>query len=135
MVLTTSDDAGVQAVLRAEEQRRQALLEGDCVALQSLLADDLVYVHSTAASDTKNSYMAKLQSGSLKYLSLQFDDLQVRLAGDCAVVTGRMSAEVSKDGQARQVRSLFMTVWCADGEGSASAQWTLQAHQGTPIPI
>ncbi len=135
MVLTPSDGAGVQAVLRAEEQRRQALLAGDGAALQTLLADDLVYVHSTAASDTKTSYLAKLQSGSLKYLSLQFDDLQVRLAGHCAVVTGRMSAEVSKDGQARQVRSLFMTVWSADGDGGAPAQWTLRAHQGTPVPV
>lgn len=135
MVLGIADLAMVQEVLYAEEQRRQAMLAGDCAALQALLADDMVYVHSTAASDSKTTYLAKLQSGSLRYLSLQFDNLQVRLAGHSAVVTGRMSAEVGKDGQARQVRSLFMTVWSVDSDGRAPAQWKLHAHQGTPATV
>ena len=128
------NDALVQEVLQAEERRRQALLAGDTAALQTLLADALVYVHSTATSDSKASYLAKLQSGSLKYVSLHFEDLQARVLGHCAVVTGRMSAEVSKDGQSKQVRSLFITVWSADGEVGAPALWQLQAHQGTPLP-
>ena len=49
------------AVLAAEERRRQALLSADLEALQGLLADTLVYVHSTAASDSKDSYLAKLR--------------------------------------------------------------------------
>lgn len=127
-------DALVQAVLQAEERRRQALLAADVVALQTLLDDGLVYVHSTAASDSKASYLAKLQNASLKYLSLHFEDLQVRVLGRCAVVTGRMSAEVSKEGQPKQVRSLFMTVWSTDEGAGEPARWTLQAHQGTPLP-
>lgn len=130
-----ADSAMLQAVLRFEEERRQAMLTGDSTKLQALLADDLVYVHSTAASDSKTTYLAKLQSGRLKYLSLQFDDLQARVAGQCVVVTGRMSAEVSKDGQPRLVSSLFMTVWSADSHGSEPVRWKLQAHQGTPVNV
>lgn len=129
------NDAMVQGVLQAEERRRQALLAADVAALQTLLADGLVYVHSTAVSDSKASYLAKLQSASLKYLSLHFEDFQVRVLGHCAVVTGRMSAEVSKDGQSKRVCSMFMTVWSTDDDvGGAPALWTLQAHQGTPLP-
>ena len=125
---------GLQAVLAAEERRRQALLSADLVALQGLLADALVYVHSTAASDSKDSYLAKLRSGGLRYQALQFDDVQARLlgtAGDAAVVTGRMAAQVLKDGQVRAVRSLFMTVWA---RSAAAGDWQLCAHQGTPLP-
>ena len=122
------------AVLAAEERRRQALLSTDLEALQGLLADTLVYVHSTAASDSKDSYLAKLRGGGLRYQALQFDDLQACLlgpAGDVAVVTGRMAAQVLKDGQPRAVRSLFMTVWA---RSAAAGDWQLCAHQGTPLP-
>ena len=124
------------AVLAAEEWRRQALLSADLEALQVLLADALVYVHSTGASDSKDSYLAKLRSGSLRYQALQFEDLQARgvgQAGDAVVVTGRMVAEVLKDGQPRAVRSLFMTVWTR-APGTAPVPWQLCAHQGTPWP-
>jgi hypothetical protein len=118
------------SVLAQEERRRQALLAGDLSALQDLLAEGLVYVHSTGVCDDKGSYLAKLAGGSLKYQSLSFSDTQVQGLPQGAVVSGRMAAVVLKDGQAKNVASLFMTVWacCADGV------WRLHAHQGTPLP-
>mgnify|MGYP000019299515 FL=1 len=129
-------DPLLKSVLAAEECRRQALLSTDLEALQGLLADALVYVHSTAASDSKDSYLAKLRSGALRYQALQFDDVQARLLGPegaAAVVTGRMAAQVLKDGQVRAVRSLFMTVWARSAARDAGG-WQLCAHQGTPLP-
>ena len=117
-------------VLALEERRRQALLAGDLPALQDLLADDLVYVHSTGACDGKASYLAKLSGGSLKYLELNFSELHVQPLQQVAVVNGRMAAVVSKDGQRKNVASLFMTVWACGADGT----WHLRAHQGTPLP-
>ena len=117
-------------VLALEERRRQALLAGDLPALQGLLADNLVYVHSTGACDHKDSYLAKLSGGSLKYLELNFNDLQVQVLQEAAVVSGRMAAVVSKDGQPKNVASLFMTVWGCGPDGA----WRLHAHQGTTLP-
>jgi hypothetical protein len=120
-----------QHVLALEESRRQALLEGDMPALQGLLAEELVYVHSTGACDRKDSYLAKLSGGSLKYLELNFSDLRVQILQQVAVVSGRMAATVSKDGQQKKVASLFMTVWSYSAEGN----WRLHAHQGTPLAV
>ena len=117
-------------VLALEERRRQALLAGDGPALQDLLAASLVYVHSTGLCDGKDSYLHKIDSGSLKYLSLNFSDLQVQILPQAAVVHGRMQAQISKDGQVKNVASLFMTVWNCGADGV----WRLQAHQGTPLP-
>jgi hypothetical protein len=117
-------------ILALDERRRHTLLAGDLLALQGLLADDLVYVHSTGACDRKNSYLAKLSSGSLQYLDLNFSDLQVQTLQQAAVVSGRMAAVVSKDGQRKNVASLFMTVWGCGVDGA----WRLHAHQGTPLP-
>jgi hypothetical protein len=116
--------------LALEERRRQALLAGDLPVLQGLLADGLVYVHSTGVSDRKDSYLAKLASGSLRYLALDFSALQVLGLQRATVVSGRMSAVVCKDGQEKHVASLFMTVWGCDRDGV----WRLHAHQGTPLP-
>lgn len=116
--------------LALEERRRQALLAGDLPALQGLLADDLVYVHSTGASDRKDSFLAKLSGGGLKYLSLDFSGQQVQSLQLAVVVSGRMAATVLKEGQRKNVASLFMVVWGCDRDGV----WRLHAHQGTPLP-
>jgi hypothetical protein len=117
--------------LALEERRRQALLAGDVLALQDLLADGLVYVHSTGVCDRKDSYLNKLSGGSLKYLALNFSDLQVQSLPQVAVVNGRMAAVVSKDGHRKDVASLFMTVWACGEDGA----WRLHAHQGTSAPL
>ena len=118
-------------ILALEERRRHTLLAGDLPALQGVLADDLLYVHSTGVCDRRDSYLAKLSGGSLRYLELHFSEQHVQLLSQAAVVSGRMSAVVSKDGQHKNVASLFMTVWACGADG----HWRLHAHQGTPIPV
>jgi len=123
------------SALIAEEQRRQAKRNGDNATLDWMLADGLVSVHSTGARERKATDLAKLASGSLKYLSLSLEDGQVQAAGAGQVVTGRMSAEVSKDGQSKAVRSLFMTVWMPELGAEGTPSLRMLAHQGTPYPV
>ena len=119
-----------QAVLQAEEKRRQALLAGDLDALDALLSPALVYVHSSGGQDSKASYLQHMRSGTLQYQSMSFEALQAHPASFCCIVTGRMLAQVTRNGQPMSIRSLFMTVW-APAPGTAPV-WQLQAYQGTP---
>ena len=119
-----------QAVLQAEEKRRQALLAGDLDALDALLSPALVYVHSSGGQDSKASYLEHMRSGTLQYQSMSFEALQAHPASSCCIVTGRMLAQVTRNGQPMSIRSLFMTVW-ATAPGTAPV-WQLQAYQGTP---
>lgn len=121
--------------LMAEEQRRQAMLSGDIAALDRLLSEGLVYVHSTGGRDSKTTYLDKLASGSLKYLTLSFEDLQVHGTGPVQVVTGRMSAEVSIQGQSKAVRSLFLTVWMPEPGADGQQGLRMLAYQGAPCPV
>jgi ketosteroid isomerase-like protein len=123
------------SALMAEEQRRQAMLGGDIAALEALLSDGLVYVHSTGGRDTKTTYLNKLASGSLKYLSLSFEDLQVHGAGPVQVVTGRMSAEVSIQGQSKAIRSVFLTVWMPEPGADGQQGLRMLAYQGAPCSV
>ena len=120
--------------LIAEEQRRQAMLSGDIAALEALLSEGLVYVHSTGGRDTKTSYLDKMASGSLKYLPLSVEDLQVHAAGPGEMVTGRMSAEVIIGGQSKAVRSLFLTVWMPELGAEGRQRMRMLAYQGTSGP-
>lgn len=135
MKTKATDANAIEGALRAEEARRQSLLKSDWLTLDSLLSHDLIYVHSTTVRDTKASLMAKLTSGELQYLQVNFEDLQAQAAGPCVVITGRFLAEISKQGQSKQVRSLFMTVWRLDDNDGAEPRWQLIAHQGTPLAI
>ncbi len=128
-------DTAISQVLANERRRQDALLAADTHTLSTLLSPDLVYVHSTAARDDLSSYLAKLQSGSLKYLSLVFDEFQAQQRADTVVVTGRMQAQVSRDGQVKTVRSVFMTVWREEKDSKGQPSWRLWAHQGTPLPL
>ncbi len=118
--------------LLAEQKRRAALLAHDIDALGALMAPGLVYVHSTGGRDSRESYLESIRSGALRYLAVDFNDLQVHpLPGEVAIVTGRMKAAIVRHGQALDVSSHFMTAW-ARQEGHP--QWRLYAHQGTAAP-
>lgn len=123
----------VDTVLHWEQLRRAAMLAGDSAALEALLSPDIVYVHSTGTRDTRGSYLHKIREGAMRYLLLDWSDLQVQLLPEVALVNGRMDATVLRDGQEKQVRSIFLTVWTARSTDRASA-WRLCAHQGTPLP-
>ncbi len=112
-----------------EAKRLAAMLGHDLKALEGMLADGLLYVHSSGERDTKRSLLEALASGRLRYLAARFDEQAVIEANGALVASGKMTATVLKNGQERNVRSLYMAVWSvlAEGEGR------LLAYQGTPI--
>jgi Domain of unknown function (DUF4440) len=56
-----------ESALAADQARRNAMAADDLEGLAALLADECLYVHSTGAVDTKQSYLAKLADGSIRY--------------------------------------------------------------------
>jgi len=67
-------------------------------ALQRPYVDDLVYVHSTAVADSKASYIERQRSG-LHYRAMRPSDVEVRVFGCLAIITGRGDYEVTQSGQ------------------------------------
>lgn len=117
-----------EMVLQLEQRRRDAMLAGDAAALRELISEQVIYVHSSAARDTRDSYLKKISSGALRYLQLVLSDMQVQMVEGAALVTGRMQATVARDGKEIPVRSAFLTVWVPE-----HGVWRLRAHQGTPV--
>lgn len=117
------------AVKAAELARFKAMTTGDFAGLGKLLADDLVYTHSSAAVDTKASFMEALTSGRTKYKSIEPRDVKVRVYGNTAIINAEAHFLVDANGQALDNQLRYTDVWVLrDG------RWQMVAWQSTKLP-
>jgi ketosteroid isomerase-like protein len=119
----------VQEIKELEERRRVAMLAVDVATLDSLYAEQLAYTHSNAEVDSKASYLEKLGDRHFDYRALAFLDQDVRIIGDVALVTGRMTGDVIIAGTAKKLNSQTTVVWVRQ-----YARWKLLSFQSTPFP-
>ena len=121
--------ADADAVKAAELRRFEVMTAKDYTALATLLGDDLVYTHSSAAVDSKASYLESLTSGRVTYKVIKPTDLQVRVFGDIAVIHGVAAMNVDANGQAIVNTLRFTDIWARrDG------RWQMIAWQSTRLP-
>lgn len=120
----TADEA-----LRAEDARYQAQTTNDIAALERLLGPDLVYIHSSAAKDSKASYVESLRLGTVKYRAMRRSDVTVRTYGCLAMITGNATVDVTNKGEDLSIQLRFHSVWAKRSQGVQFVSW-----QSTRIP-
>ena len=118
-----------KAVLAADDRRYQAMLDGDLEALDALCADELSYTHSNGVRDTKAEYFGKLREGYYVYHRIDHPVERVEVAGDAAMVVGRMTADLTSGGVRKTIDCLATAVWTRSGSG-----WRLFGYAPTPLP-
>jgi ketosteroid isomerase-like protein len=119
----------IQDIHDLEERRRAAMIAADVAALDTLCADELAYTHSNASVDGKADYIAKVGNGFFDYRELTFSDQQIRLVGEVALVTGRMTGDIVMGGQPRKLNGQTTVVWIRN-----AGRWQMLAFQSTPVP-
>jgi ketosteroid isomerase-like protein len=120
-----TDEATIQDL---DTQRMQAMVRGDLEMLGRLLADDLTYTHASGVFDTKESLLASISSGRLKYKSLERVDGRVRVFGNVAIATGHAAVQAQSALQgALSLKLLFTDVWVRQPDG----RWRMVAWQST----
>lgn len=95
LILAVDETRGVAQDRRAEEdairalesRRAEALLKGDTKALAEMVADDFVEISRLGQVRTRADNIRDITSGDLKLTSVKYDDQQVRVYGDVAVLT------------------------------------------------
>jgi uncharacterized protein (TIGR02246 family) len=75
------------------EEWAAAELRGDTSSLAEILADDFVGVGPRGFTLTKEQWLSRHDTGSLRYESFRLDEIEVRSYGDAAVMVCRQSAE------------------------------------------
>ena len=114
-------------VKEAEARRYRAMKDGDVAGLAEVLDDEMTYTHSNAQSDSKASYLEKVEAGVFHYDEIDISEETVVLHGDLAIVRGRMRAVVAVQGNQVRLNNLFLAV-CRRTDG----KWRLLEYQPTP---
>ena len=127
--MMSQTDEVKQHILKLEEQRIQAFLAADTDALERILSDDFTFIHTSTNMDSKQRFLERLLTGTLKYNVLSTEGVQVRIYGNSAVVTGRAAMQVTVRGDQRRYGYAYTGVYAQRDSG-----WQMVAFQATRIP-
>jgi ketosteroid isomerase-like protein len=119
-------------LVQLERDRCEAMIQGDAARLAQLMHPDLFHVHAKGNVEHYDSYVGSALLKSTFTSLRRFDDLQVRVFGNAALMTGRQLAESVRKATGEHVRidSMVTQVWALDGE-----RWRQLSYQTTPIEM
>lgn len=115
----------VAAVREAAAGWTQAVVKQDRAALNRLLADDLRYSHANGRSQNKAEYIEAVASGPPRYESFEYSDLDIRVYGKTAVLTGFCEVKMAGTEKFR-VRTLHVYL-------KRGGRWQFAAHQSARV--
>ena len=124
--MTTGAEADV---LRADENRFEAMRKEDWNALDLALADDLTYVHSTARLESKAEHVANLRAGKPHYRGIAPRERKARVNGDVGIVNGVSEMHVENAGKEQRFTVRYLAVYARSGDA-----WRMIAWQSTRVP-
>ena len=113
---------------KLENDRAQAVLKGDTAALDRMTADDYTVINISGQLLTKAQVFEAIKSGDLKYDQLENNDIQVRVYGDTAVLTGRTTQKGQFKGKDISGQTRFTRVYLKQ-----HGKWQAVAFQATRI--
>lgn len=116
-------------IWQLEQARRAAMLEANIPWFEANYAPELIYTHSNGLRDTREDVLRKFRTGDLRYQRAEFVAPRFVISGDTAVVVGQQNLTVVRGGVARELSSLYLTVWQQQG-----GRWRVLAMQATPMP-
>ena len=123
----TAAPSSAEAEVRAVNERRfAAMVKEDLEELDRLLADNLTYIHSSGVVETKKQSIASIARKVLRYRKIEPSDVQVRVYGDTAVMTGRVAMSVIAQARELDIKNLFTAVYVRQ-----AGEWRLAAWQST----
>ena len=122
---TTTDQRSrvEQAIRQLDNERIQAQIGADAVALNRIYADDFIGVGPSGTVRTKAQVISDFTSGDLKFQSITTDEVQVRVYGNTAVETGRSTMTGQDKGKDVPRDTRFTRVWV-----NQRGRWRLVAN-------
>jgi len=117
------------AIKKLEQQRNEAILKGDTATLDRLTSDDYTNTTAQGKIEKKADIMDGFKSGKIKFESRELSDLDVRVYGNTAVVTGQVNQKATNNGVDTSGQSRFTRVYVKQ-----NGRWVSVANQATPLP-
>jgi ketosteroid isomerase-like protein len=105
-----SHDTNIEKdLIKLQRELVQALPKRDASAFDRIEADDFVFTDPEGTLRTKSQDIEALKSSSIQ--SAEADDMKVRLYGDAAVVTGRLTCKGTYGGKDITGQYRFTDTW------------------------
>jgi hypothetical protein len=111
-------------VLASQDVRFRAMIEEDLTKLDELLGDDLHYSHTRGNVESKAQFLSTIESKRIDYLAAKRRDVEVRLFGDTAVVTGLSNMDLLVRGE-----QMIFTIRFLEVSRKVDTNWQLVAWQ------
>jgi ketosteroid isomerase-like protein len=100
-----------EAIRQLDNERIQAQIGADAVALDRIYADDFIGVGPSGTVRTKAQVISDFTSGDLKFQSITTDEVQVRIYENTAVETGLSTMVGQEKGKVVPRNNRFTRVW------------------------
>ena len=125
-----SAEGSVENVLmQMERDWAQTVVKGDAATLDRIEAADFTFIDSEGTVGAKAQDLADIRSGAWKAQAVSMDELKVRVFGNTAVVTGRVTLKGTQyKGKDVSGQRRFTDVFV-----SRDGRWQAVASQGTKI--
>jgi ketosteroid isomerase-like protein len=123
-----ASENATEEVLKADEERNEALQKGDVAALEHIYSDDVVYANATGALLTKQQHLADLKAKTLHFISFRHEDVKATVHGDTGIVTGISKSEVEYKGSVSKSNRRFLNVF-----SKRDGHWLCVGHFETNI--
>lgn len=117
-----------EAIRKLDGELADAAARNDTATIERIYADDFTFTSPFGNVSTKAQLIAAIKSGELKYESLTQDDVNVRVYGDAAVVTGRANVKLQNRGEAINGQFRFTRTYV-----KKDGRWQLVVGQSTRI--
>ena len=100
-----------ERIRKLDEERIQAQIHADAVALDRIYADDFIGIGPSGTVRTKKQVLADFTSHDLKFQSITTDDVRIRFYGNTVVETGRSTMVGQDKGKVVPRDNRFTRVW------------------------
>jgi uncharacterized protein (TIGR02246 family) len=125
---TADTDVKQKEIVKVEQEWNRALLSNDTDALSHIFADDLAFTNANGEVLTKRELLAKYRSGDLKFVSISHSDMNRRIYGATAVVTGTSNSTIESHGRTSHGPRRFTNVYVKQ-----DGVWRVVAHHTSNV--
>ena len=92
------DESQIEALYRV---MYKAMMAKDTLTLNRIHADDFVLTHMTGMHQSKQEYIRAIAGGTLNYYSAEHEQMNIKVDGDRATLTGRSRVNAAVFGGGR----------------------------------
>jgi len=126
----TQTDRVVERIRKLDQERIQAQIHADAMALDRIYADDFIGIGPSGTVRTKPQVLADFTSHELTFQSITTDEVRIRVYGNTAVETGRTTTVGQDKGKVVPRDNRFTRVWVR-----RQGRWRLVANHYSTLVV